>query len=343
MTYPEILRRLTESQALSPTEAEALAAYEQQRPFSVHGELRTALYFGVTMLSAGLGILIYQNLDTIGHQVVIALIAALMLGCFGYVWWHRKPYANGLVLSDSSLVDFILLLGCLLFLTLEGYLQVQYNVFGNRYGLVTAIPAVFFLALAYRFDHRGVLTMGVTALASWVGLTVAPLRVLTENDFAQPRLLNTALVFGVVVITTALALDWRGIKRHFTATYLTLAGNLALVAATAGWFGDNLPGAYLLVLLLLCAGFGVYARQRHSFLFLVMALVYGYIGITYLFFKILPEEVLYGFGMYYFIFSCGLIVWFLFRYKRLLGVEKPQPVAVPTPPAATSQDESNPS
>lgn len=342
MTYQEILRRLTDGQALAPAEAEPIAAYEQQRPFSIHGELRTVLYFGVSMLSAGLGILIYQNLDTIGHQVVIAAIAALMLGCFAYVWLHRKPYANGLVLSDSSLVDFILLLGCLLFLTLEGYLQVQYNVFGTRYGLVTAIPAVVFLALAYRCDHRGVLSMGITALASWVGLTVAPLNVLTDNDFAQPRLLNTALVFGVLVITAAMALDWRGIKRHFTPTYLTLAGNLALVAALVGWFGDAVPAAYLLVLLLLCVGFGWYARQRHSFLFLLMALVYGYIGITYLFFKILPEEILYGLAMYYFVITCGLIVWFLFRYKRLLGLEPPVTV-VPVSPPTVSDENVNPS
>ncbi len=320
MTYPQILCRLTASGALSPAEAEPLAAYERQRPFSLHVELRLALYLGVTALSGGLGVLIYQNLDTIGHQAVIAIIATLMLGCFAYVWQQRKPYANGLVRSDSPLPDYLLLLGCLLFLTLEGYLQFAYTFFGTRYGLVTFLPAVVFLPLAYRFDHRGVLTMALTALASWVGLTVAPLDVF-QNDFTQSPVVNTALVFGVAVIGAALLLERRGIKPHFTPTALTLAGNLAGAAALTGWFGEgSLRFFYLLALAGLCAGGLLYARRTHSFFFLLLAALYGYVGLTLFFFRILPEEVMIGFGFYYFVLSCGVIVWFLFGYKKILGI-----------------------
>lgn len=321
MTSLEILRRLTESGTLTAAEAEPIAAYERERPFSVFGELRTALYLGVTLLSTGLGILIYENLDTIGHQAVVAIIAALMLGCFGYVWRHRQPYANGLV-QNHTLFDFILLLGCLLFLSLESYLQFAYQAFGTRYGLATALPAFVFIPLAYRFDHRGVLAMGLTALASWVGLTIAPLDVFTSGQFHQTSVIDVAIGFGVAVMGAALFLENRGIKRHFTATYLTLAGNLSLAAALVGWFGEQAPYLYLLILLGLCAGFVWYARQAQSFFFLLMALVYGYVGVTYLFFRILPEEVLGLVGFYYFVFSCAAVVLLLFRYKWFLGIKK---------------------
>lgn len=317
MTYSEILHRLTESGTLTAAEAESIAAYERQRPFSLFVELRTALYLGVTLLSTGLGLLIYENLDTLGHQVVVAIIAVLMAGCFAYVWRHRQPYSNTLV-QNHTLFDFVLLLGCLLFLTLEGYLQFAYQAFGTRYGLATAIPAFVFLPLAYRFDHRGVLAMGLTALASWVGLTIAPLDVLTSDQFRQTPLVDIAIGFGVVVMGAALALENRGIKRHFTATYLTLAGNLSLAAALVGWFGERAPYLYLIILALLCAGFVWYARREQSFFFLLMALVYGYIGVTYLFFKILPDELLGVLGLYYFVFTCAGIVVVLFRYKWIL-------------------------
>lgn len=319
MTYSDILRRLTDSGVLLPAEAEPIAAYERGQPFSLFAELRTALYLGVTLLSTGLGILIYENLDTIGHQAVVASITALMLGCFGYVWRHRQPYARTLV-QNHPLFDFVLLLGCLVFLSLESYLQFAYQTFGTRYGLATALPAFAFLSLAYRFDHRGVLAMGLTALASWVGLTIAPLDVLTSDQFRQTPLIDIAIGFGVVVMGVALWLENRGIKRHFTATYLTLAGNLSLVAALAGWFGDRAPYLYLFILAGLCFGFFWYARREQSFFFLLMALVYGYIGLTYLFFKLLPDEVLGVLALYYFVFTCAGIVVLLFRYKWILKV-----------------------
>lgn len=317
MTYSDILRRLTDSAVLTPAEAKPIAAYERERPFSVFAELRTALYVGVTLLSTGLGLLIYENLDTLGHQVVVALIAVLVLGCFGYVWRNRQPYANGLV-QNHPLFDFVLLLGCLLFLTLEGYLQFAYQAFGTRYGLATALPAAVFVPLAYRFDHRGVLALGLTALASWVGLAIAPLDVLTGGQFRQTPLIDVAIGFGVVVMAAALFLETQNRKRHFTGTYLTLAGNLALAAALVGWFGDRAPYLYLLVLAVLCAGFVWYARREQSFFFLLMALAYGYVGLTYLAFKLLPDELLAVVGMYYFVFTCGGIVLLLLRYKRIL-------------------------
>lgn len=322
MNYPEILRRLTESGVLLPSEADPIATYEATRPFSLFAELRTALYVGVTLLSTGLGLLIYDNLDTLGHQAVIGIITLLMAGCFGYVWRKRQPHRNGLV-ENGALFDFVLLVGCLLFLTLEGYLQYAYQTFGTRYGLATLLPALVFFPLGYRFDHRGVLAMGLTALASWVDLTIAPLDLLTGTSLNQPFFLNAALLFGTGSMGAALALEQRNIKPHFTPTYLTLAGNLALVAALAGWFGQRAPYFYFVVLAGLCVGFVAYARSRQSFFFLLMALLYGYAGATYLAFKILPEDILFAFSLYYFVFSCALVILFLFRYKRILGIAPP--------------------
>lgn len=54
----------------------AIAAAERAQPFSLHYELRALLYLDTTLLAGGLGMLIHQNIDSIGHGVIIAVIRA---------------------------------------------------------------------------------------------------------------------------------------------------------------------------------------------------------------------------------------------------------------------------
>ena len=151
---------------LLPAQDAAIAAADQVRPFSLHYELRALLYLGITLLATGLDAFVYQHIDSIGHQAIILTIATLVAACFGYAVRHRAPFTWGMAVKTSVGTDYLLLLGCLLFVVLEGYVQYQYQVFGSRYGLATAVPALIFLPLAYWFDHRGMLAMGRTALAS---------------------------------------------------------------------------------------------------------------------------------------------------------------------------------
>ncbi|WP_216690317.1 DUF2157 domain-containing protein [Hymenobacter siberiensis] len=138
---------------LPPTQTTRIIASERTQPFSLHYELRALLYLGITLLAGGLDVLVYQHINTIGHGIIIALIAALMAACFTYT--APLPSPGGVAPKTSVGADYLLLLGCLLLVVLEGYVQYQYQFFGNRYGLATALPALVFVPLAYWFDHRG--------------------------------------------------------------------------------------------------------------------------------------------------------------------------------------------
>ena len=111
--------------------------------------MRALLYLGTTLLAGGLGVLIYQHIDSIGHGVIIAVVAGLIAACLGYAARHRAAFTWGIAPKKSVGADYLLILGCLLFVVLEGYVQYQYHIFGNRYGLATAVPALVFLPLAY--------------------------------------------------------------------------------------------------------------------------------------------------------------------------------------------------
>ena len=320
----EILNEWQERQLVGPEQRQRLEARERTRPVSLFLFLRSLLSTGVLLLTAGLGIVIYQHIDTIGHEALLILLASLTAGCFYYAYRHRPPLSTAYVASPKPLADYVLLLGCMLFLVLEGYAQWRYNLFGTRYGLATLLPALLFLFCAYRFDHRGVLSMGLTALASWAGLTVTPLRVWAANDLSDPRLVLTALGVGTLLVGASYLLERRAIKPHFSYTYWLLGGNLFLVAALAGVLAWELSTLlYALGLTAGCAAAYFYARRSQSFLFLLMAVVYGYVGFTYLLFRVMPEEFWAFFGLLYVVGSAVGVLWFFLNYKKILSLTPP--------------------
>lgn len=316
MSPDDVLNELTKQGIIPTHKRDKIAEFERLKPFSLHWELRTMLYAGVLLLSGGLGLLIYENYDQIGHGILLGGIALLCVGCFAFAWQHRPLMSADEVKFQSPFGDYALVLGCLLFLALEGYAQYEYNVFGTRYGLVTFLPAMLFLGLAYRFDHRGVLGMALTALISWVGLTVRPLDFFVKTNFFDQRVVFSAILLSLVLIGAALLLERQRIKPHFTYTYLSIAGNVLLIALLAGVFNfEELRVGFVLGLAVACFGFDRYARRERSFLFLLMSAVYGYIGATYLlsFLKIDTNLVF----LYFVATGVGLIAY-LSRYRQYL-------------------------
>jgi hypothetical protein len=284
-----LLAQLQAEGLLPPAQAAAIATDERTRPFSLHYELRAMLYLGITLLAGGAGTLVYQHLDSIGHGVIIADISLLMSASFVYASRQRAPFSWGEVPRTSIAADYLLVLSCLLFLVLEGYLQAQYGLFGQRYGLATVLPAGLFFYLAYRFDHRGVLSLAITTLAAWVGVSVAPLALFT-GEFPPEALSGPGLLLGLALLAAGLAAELLRRKPHFAYTYLLLGGNVALLAALVRLFDaagldtgqPELLRALLVALLMLgiCAGLVWYARRAQSYVFLLLAVGYGYVAFT---------------------------------------------------------------
>jgi hypothetical protein len=316
MSPIDVLNELVNQRIIPPDQRTQIAEFEQTKPFSLHWELRSVLYIGILLLSSGLGLLVYDNFDQIGHG---ALLTAMAIGCGGsflFAWRYRPDWTFDQTKSRSTFGDYALLLACLLFLTLEGYAQYAYNVFGERYGLVTLLPAALFLPIAYRFDHRGVLGMGLTALISWVGITVRPLDLYVKTNFFDQSTVFSAIVLALLLIGGALVLEQRRIKPHFTETHLTIAGNLLMIALLGGLFNfEGLRLWFALGLLGACVVFDQLARRRKLFLFLLMSSVYGYIGVTFLVFHYLLNGFLGGSGLdyWYFILTGSVLVSYLLR------------------------------
>lgn len=315
---------------LPPAQAAAIAEDERTRPFSLHYELRALLYLGITLLVGGVGVLIYQHIDSIGHSVIVGAITLAMSASFGYAARQQPAFTWGEAPRSALAADYLLLLSCLLFLVLEGYLQVQYGLFGPRYGLAAMLPALLFFGLAYRFDHRGVLSLAITALAAWVGVSVAPLALFTTG-FPTRELSGPGLLLGLALLAAGLGSEWRRRKPHFAYPYLLLGSNAALLAAMVRLFtggsGREWPELLrvlwvALLVLGICTALGWYARRTQSYVFLLLAVSYGYVAFTSAL-VILGEMVgiskaFYELAILYFPFSFIGLIWLLLNIKKVL-------------------------
>ncbi len=288
-----------------------------KKPFSLHWELRTLLYAGVLLLASGLGIIIYDNIESIGHTVIILLIAVACAGCFYYCFRNRKPWTHERVIYETPWFDYVLLLGCMLFLALEGYLQFQYKIFGTHYGLASLVPAMLFFFLAFYFDHLGVLSMAITALASFAGFTVSP-SFLLGSGFLENALVFTGLSLAVFLIGAGYILKDKNIKKHFTFTWYNFGFNIIFICLLAALFTFDYPVIYFCLHIAGVVILMRYALAEKSFYFLLLSVIYGYIAITWAVFQLNLEETI---GLYYFVFSCIGVIWFFLNYKKILKLK----------------------
>lgn len=317
-----LLERLLKKNIISSDKAAKILAYENQKPISIFWELRSLLYLGISCLSGGLGILIYQNIDTIGHSVLIGLIAISCIICFWYSYKHRVPFTWEEAQNASSLSEYSLLGACVLFLVLEGYLQYQYNFFGERYGLATFIPAVLFFGVSYFFDHRGILSMAITASGSWLGLSIAPKSLFKTFDIITTEIVYTGIAFGVLLVLVGWLSEWKDKKKHFSFTYYFFGANVAFISSLTALFSFEFKFLHFILLLAMSGVAIFHARQTKSYLLLLMGIIYGYIGFTYYVFSNFNFDQYLFFSFFYFLISCGAVVYFLFNVKSILGISK---------------------
>jgi hypothetical protein len=294
--------------------------------FSLHWELKTILYLSVLLLSSGLAILVYKNIDTIGHQAILLFIAAISAGCFAYCLKKMLPFSTAKCASPNSFFDYILLLGCLTFISFLGYLQFQYNVFGNRYGLATFIPMLVLFFSAYYFDSIGILSLAITNLAAWAGLVITPAKILAANDFNGGTIIITGLILGIVLIVAGMMTKQQQIKAHFEFTYTNFGAHILFISCLAAMLHFE---AFYLLWFLLLIGISYFFYQKalkeKSFYFLLILSLYFYVGLSTLIMRLLFDAAnLDMAGVYlafiYFIVSAIGIIFFLIRMNKKIKV-----------------------
>ncbi len=275
MTTIDRLRQWEQAGIITEEQHLALETLVRKERFSVFVELSALLYIGVLSLVGGLGWTFWTYSSDLGDAFIVGTLSLLFAGALYYCFSRASPYSHAEIESPNLAFDYILYLGCLL-LSLElAYIEYRLELLRGTWDYYLLLSAAVFFALAYRFDNRFVLSLGLSTLAGWFGLKIS--RVALGSDEA---LRFSAVAYGAIVAGAGTWLHAQGIKRHFLETYLHIAANVIFAAMVSG-LGDSAGLIYLAALLLLSAGAIVLGVKFRRFAFVAYGVVYGYIGASY--------------------------------------------------------------
>ncbi len=271
------LQKLVDKGFLSEAQHQEVKEYKALGLFSLNTELLFLLYLSVLLFTGGVGTLIYKNIDSIGHMAILATNFVLMLVCFYFSFKKAKGFSRREVFFDAPMYDYLVLTGSLLATIFVGYLQFQYGVFGADFSLVSLFSAIFCFAVAYYFDNRTVLSMAITSLIAFAGITLTPQTVFESEIYSNPNLVYFGVLIGVLLIIWTLYSLKENLKAHFYFVYYTFAQHLLGICTIAGLIADN--WFWFLPVLAGSTWFFYNRGHKHNATSLfVFSLLYGFIG-----------------------------------------------------------------
>jgi hypothetical protein len=266
-----ILTRLAQWKEQGTISAEQHAQLEglvRREPFSLFLELNVLLYAGVLAFVAGLGWTVTTWSQQLGDVLVVAALSAIFAACFWYCFSHETQ-------SPSLVFDYVLYLGSLTWSVELAYLENRFHLLSGQWDYYLLGTAVLYFFLAYRFDNRLVLALGLSSLAGWFGLTISHW---PSHQDATYR--AYAILYSLIVGVAGALLKHRGLKPHFLDTYLNVAANVLFWALLSGVFQRHGYGVWLLALVVACSASLAWGLKRRQFAFVAYAAVYGYVGVS---------------------------------------------------------------
>ncbi|MBD3583728.1 DUF2157 domain-containing protein [Flavobacterium selenitireducens] len=261
----------------SEQELISIKAYRSLNVFSVRYELLSLVYISILLLSGGIGILVYENIDTIGHSILIALVFIGAAACYYFSFKKAPPFSFNEAFFDNPLLDYVVLFGALLSGTFFGYLQYQYSPFGNSFAIASFLTSVVAIASAYRFDNRSSLSIGITTLAATVGITMTPQAVLELDVFENVPMLYTSIALGIALIVWGEFSERRNLKKHFAPFFYGFAQHLIGISCIVGMV-QEFWGIFAFVMALSMIYLFRKSHQAESTALFVFTILYAFIG-----------------------------------------------------------------
>lgn len=311
-----IYRELFQRKLISDQQHRFLEAIQTNKIVSVYSELRLIFYLGILLFTTGLGYFAWQNMSETGHLFCMVLIAAASSVGFYFIRKFAKPYSNSLVTVSLAYFDFLLLLVSLLVISLFAYVQVYFDLVELLINWTSFISAAMLFVMAYRYDNKALLSMGIAALAAAVGISITPVD-WTKGDWQLTSdLYRTSMILGALLLAVEHFAYQSGIKKHFRFTYQNFGLLLFYIGGISALFKDHTEWLYA-ALMLVSAGFLThYTWKKKEFLFFLYSNLVVYIALTWLFFRLVKgagiDPIIFT---YYFPFTCIAYIVFLIQKK----------------------------
>jgi hypothetical protein len=171
------LEHWKEQGAISPEQHALLATLSRGEPLSLFLELNVLLYAGVLAFVAGLGWTVTTWSHQLGDVLVLSVLSGMLAASFWYCLSRASAWSSLEAEAPTAIFDYVLYLGSLVWCVELAYLENRFHILSGQWDIYLLATALFFFFLAYRFDNRFVLSLALSSLAGWFGLTIFALAV----------------------------------------------------------------------------------------------------------------------------------------------------------------------
>ena len=311
MTILTRLEQWKKQDKISPEQCAHLSGLSRREPFSVFLELNVLLYAGVVAFVAGLGWTVSTWSQQLGDVLVLTVLSTILAVCFWYCFSRAATWSPAELPAPNPIFDYVLYLGSLVWGIELAYMETRLHVLSGQWDLYLLATAVFFFFLAYRFDNGFVLSLALSSLAGWFGLTIS--RWPSHHDATYRQY---ALLYCLLVGVGGAFLQHRRLKPHFLGTYLNIVANVLFWAVLSGVFERGGYGLWAFALLIVCGASLGWGLARRQFAFVAYAAVYGYVGVSSLFLRGVNNDTAV---LTYFVFSGVAMLVALIMIGRRFG------------------------
>jgi hypothetical protein len=275
MTILTRLEQWKEQGIVSPEQHALLAGLSRGEPFSLFLELNLFLYAGILAFVTGLGWTVSTWSQQLGDVLVLTVLSTILASCFWYCFSRAPAWSPAEISSPSLVFDYVLYLGSLTWSVELAYIENRFHLLSAKLDLYLLATAGLFFFVAYHFDNRFVLSLALSSLAGWFGLTISHWPSHQDSIYRQ-----YAIVYSLFVGAAGAILQRRGLKPHFFGTYSNIAANVLFWALLSGVFNGQDYVLWFLALLAACAASLAWGLSRRQFSFVAYAAVYGYVGVS---------------------------------------------------------------
>ncbi len=310
-----VIAHLQQEEKISDNRIKELEEKLDSSNLSVYWEIKILLGLGISLFSIGiLNIIIEYFNHSLKWLLVVLLLIAFIATAY-YCFTRKESFSWGEVEQKAKFFDLVLIACTTFFLSLEGYVQYEFSLFGDRYNDIAIITTLFYFFCAYYFDNRVILTKGLIAFTAWFAIEFDVLSWENTNVFKQGIPVVESMLVGVGFLIIGYITSRNNWKKHFHKTYLIFATQLIMLALTARIITkDNPDPIFFGLIIVFGVMFFVLSTKSKTPLVLTTSLIYVYIAAT-VFLKVFDWENKYM-RAFYFIITALIVIGYFIRKKK---------------------------
>jgi hypothetical protein len=311
--------RFRQEGLLSEAQASLFSRVAEGGLVSVRAELRILLYGGVLLITAGVGLLVGQNLNRLGPVAIAIALCLAATACLLWVARQAVPFSRGEVASPHLAFEYLLLLGVLLAGADLAYVEAHFTPLGPRWPWHLLLVGLFTGLVAFRFDSRLVFSLSLSSFAAWRGVSVSLRPTGWLFGRMESDLRGSAILCGLVFLLLGAVLVRSDVKAHFEPVAAHLGWLLILAALLSGCgASDSSELVYSLALLLVGGGLAAGAIRSRRFSLFGIGTLAAYAGLSALFFRLRPTG---SASALWFLVSAMAVLFGLLRAHRFIREE----------------------